>query len=53
MTLFGVEHVLPRDQETDALAGTALREQANQAVAALPAAVGEDPQTCTAGSSSS
>lgn len=45
MTLFGVEHVLPRDQETDALVGAALREQANQAVAALSAAVGEDPQT--------
>ncbi|MFG2463371.1 hypothetical protein ACGFWE_40850 [Streptomyces sp. NPDC048523] len=45
MTLFGVEHVLPRDQETDALAGTALREQAIQAVDALSAAVGEDPQT--------
>lgn len=45
MTLFGVEHILPRDQETDALAGAALREQANQAVDALSAAVGEDPQT--------
>lgn len=45
MTLFGVEHVLPRDQETDALAGAALREQTAQAVAALSAAVGEDPQT--------
>ncbi|MFG3517598.1 PHD finger domain-containing protein [Streptomyces bobili] len=45
MTLFGVEHVLPRDQETDALAGTELREQATKAIDALSAAVGEDPQT--------
>ncbi|MEU0946939.1 hypothetical protein ABZ379_30000 [Streptomyces canus] len=45
MTLFGVEHVLPRDQQTDALTGTALREQTAQAVDALSAAVGEDPQT--------
>jgi hypothetical protein len=45
MTLFGVEHVLPRDHETDALAGTELREQTAKAVDALSATVGEDPQT--------
>jgi hypothetical protein len=32
MTVFGVEHILPRGQETDTLAGTELREQAAKAV---------------------
>ncbi|MEU5632211.1 hypothetical protein ACH47C_23880 [Streptomyces rishiriensis] len=45
MTLFGVEDVLRHDHETDALAGTELREQVTQAVDALSATVGEDPQT--------
>jgi hypothetical protein len=45
MTLFGVEHVRPRDKETDTLAGTELREQAAKAVESLSAVVGEDVQT--------
>jgi hypothetical protein len=35
MTLFGVEHILPRAQEADTLAGTEFREQAAKAVDSL------------------
>ncbi|WP_393073376.1 hypothetical protein [Streptomyces sp. LN704] len=47
MTLFGVEEVLPPGNEVSP-SGAALREQVNEALAVLSAAVGEDPQTLQA-----
>ncbi len=47
MTLFGVEEVLPSGNEVSP-SGAALREQVNEALAVLSAAVGEDPQTLQA-----